>query len=184
MSNFSRQLNDLTPTQKLIGNILFFVGVFWFVIFEVLAYFVLDYSMVGMVFGGFFGACSFIFLTVGFLQINTVLMWMGWFFSTISFLFFAVHVGGIELYRWYPIVFCAIPVASILTLIFSVDKKLHLWVVVIFGTLSGLFFLGSFNVIGYAWMTLIVILYMAVVVVLVARSLRVVKKVVAKLSIV
>lgn len=154
MENFAEKLKDLSQGQKIAGNIVFFVGVFSFVAFLFINYFFLPISTWRVILPTFVGACAFVLTVVGFLQINTVLMWSGMLFATFSTIVYLHVYGAWRLSHSYPMFFLAFGVASIVTLTFSVAKKMHLFVLVLFCGSTALFFansLANFNI----WLTLL-----------------------------
>jgi hypothetical protein len=170
MNNFLSQVPDLTPTQKLIGNIIFFVGVGLYLVFGLLAMILLPHSKVGLLVSGLLAACAFVLIVVSFVQINTVLMWLGWLLCGVAVLAFLVTFDILSLARYYPLIIFSFGMASLLTLPFSIFRKIHIVTIGVFGVFGGIMCLGSMGVIGYLWTVFVLILYLCA---LIAMGLRV-----------
>ncbi|MCL1945484.1 MAG: hypothetical protein FWF56_06785 [Firmicutes bacterium] len=164
MTYINENINDLSPIQKIIGNILFFVGIGGFVIYTFVVVISLDYPKVGMLFGGFYTMIAFVLISVSFVQINSVLMWTGWWFCTIALVCLLPTIGVVSFGAIYPLLAGSFGIASMLTTPFSVYKRLHAYVVAIFGILCVILLLGALGVIGYLWVLLMLLIYVAMLI--------------------
>lgn len=168
MSNNLENMEELTPKQRMAGNIIAGVFVIACGVFLLLCGVgVIALSVSKVVVGCLLCTVGLVLLSAGLIQKNSVSLWLSFAFLLPALVELLVKATSITYSQAYPIYISIPAVASLFTMLLSHEWMDHLKIILFFGILAGLFTIQACGI-GWSIVLPLLVIYIGLMIVYIA----------------